>query len=173
MLTLELHKNKSTPLYMQIYSYIKSEVLARRLKAGTKLPSKRALAAQLGISTITIEGAYGQLMAEGYIYAKAKSGYYISPLESIQQADDSAADFFQHTHGHGFVPAEFCHGIGGQSGSLAQIGFAHLSINQQLPQSVIRNGHIGNLLTTLQVYKIIISHFVRIFKILSQDRAII
>ena len=96
MLTLELHKNKSTPLYMQIYSYIKSEVLARRLKAGTKLPSKRALAAQLGISTITIEGAYSQLMAEGYIYAKAKSGYYISPLESIQQADDSAADFFQH-----------------------------------------------------------------------------
>lgn len=96
MLTLELHKNKSTPLYMQIYSYIKSEVLARRLKAGTKLPSKRALAAQLGISTITIEGAYGQLMAEGYIYAKAKSGYYISPLESIQQADDSAADFLQH-----------------------------------------------------------------------------
>ena len=96
MLTLELHKNKSTPLYMQIYSYIKSEVLARRLKAGNKLPSKRALAAQLGISTITIEGAYGQLMAEGYIYAKAKSGYYISPLESIQQADDSAADFFQH-----------------------------------------------------------------------------
>ena len=96
MLTLELHKNKSTPLYMQIYSYIKSEVLARRLKAGNKLPSKRALAAQLGISTITIEGAYGQLMAEGYIYAKTKSGYYISPLESIQQADDSAADFFQH-----------------------------------------------------------------------------
>ena len=96
MLTLELHKNKSTPLYMQIYSYIKSEVLARRLKAGNKLPSKRALAAQLGISTITIEGAYGQLMAEGYIYAKAKSGYYISPLESIQQTDDSAADFFQH-----------------------------------------------------------------------------
>lgn len=96
MLTFELHKNKSTPLYMQIYSYIKSEVLARRLKAGNKLPSKRALAAQLGISTITIEGAYGQLMAEGYIYAKAKSGYYISPLESIQQADDSAADFFQH-----------------------------------------------------------------------------
>ena len=96
MLTLELHKNKSTPLYMQIYSYIKSEVLARRLKAGNKLPSKRALAAQLGISTITIEGAYSQLMAEGYIYAKAKSGYYISPLESIQQADDNAADFFQH-----------------------------------------------------------------------------
>ena len=96
MLTLELHKNKSTPLYMQIYSYIKSEGLARRLKAVTKLPSKRALAAQLGISTITIEGAYSQLMAEGYIYAKAKSGYYISPLESIQQADDNAADFFQH-----------------------------------------------------------------------------
>ena len=97
MLTLELHKNKSTPLYMQIYSYIKDEVLSRRLKAGTKLPSKRALAAQLGISTITIEGAYGQLMAEGYIYAKTKSGYYVSPLENIQQDKDSDATFFRHS----------------------------------------------------------------------------
>ncbi len=97
MLTLELHKNKSTPLYMQIYNYIKGEVLARRLKAGTKLPSKRALAAQLGISTITIEGAYGQLMAEGYIYARTKSGYYVSPLESIQQDTDESAVFFRHS----------------------------------------------------------------------------
>ncbi|MGM9540696.1 PLP-dependent aminotransferase family protein [Anaerovibrio sp.] len=97
MLTLELHKNKSTPLYMQIYNYIKNEVLSRRLKAGTKLPSKRALAAQLGISTITIEGAYGQLMAEGYIYARTKSGYYVSPLENIQQDTDKSAVFFRHS----------------------------------------------------------------------------
>lgn len=89
MLTLELHKNKSAPLYMQIYYYIKKEVLSRRLKAGSRLPSKRALAAQLGISTITVEGAYGQLMAEGYIYAKTKSGYYVSPLENIQQITGS------------------------------------------------------------------------------------
>lgn len=83
MLTLELHKNKSTPIYMQIYQYIKNEIISYRLLAGTKLPSKRALAAQLGISTITVEGAYGQLMSEGYIYAKTKSGYFVSALEAV------------------------------------------------------------------------------------------
>ena len=62
--------------------------------------------------------------------------------------------------------------LGGQSGSFAQIGFAHLLVDQQLPQSVIRNGHIGNLLTISQVYREIISHCGRFFKMLSQDRAI-
>ncbi len=83
MLTLELGKSKNIPLYQQIYQYIKQEVLTHRLKAGSRLPSKRALAAQLGISTITVENAYGQLMSEGYIYAKLKSGYYVSALENL------------------------------------------------------------------------------------------
>ncbi len=85
MLTLNLEPNKPQPIYMQIYQYIKNEILLHHLTPGTKLPSKRSLATQLGISTITVEGAYGQLVSEGYIYARLKSGYFVSPVENYQQ----------------------------------------------------------------------------------------
>ena len=71
---------------MQIYQYIKNEILLHHLTPGTKLPSKRSLATQLGISTITVEGAYGQLVSEGYIYARLKSGYFVSPVENYRQS---------------------------------------------------------------------------------------
>lgn len=86
MLTLNIEANKSQPIYMQIYQYIKNEILLHHLAPGTKLPSKRSLAAQLGISTITVEGAYGQLLSEGYIYSKLKSGYFVSPVENYRQS---------------------------------------------------------------------------------------
>ena len=86
MLTLNLEPNKPQPIYMQIYQYIKNEILLHHLTPGTKLPSKRSLATQLGISTITVEGAYGQLVSEGYIYARLKSGYFISPVENYRQS---------------------------------------------------------------------------------------
>ena len=86
MLTLNLEPNKPQPIYMQIYQYIKNEILLHHLTPGTKLPSKRSLATQLGISTITVEGAYGQLVSEGYIYARLKSGYFVSPVENYHQS---------------------------------------------------------------------------------------
>ena len=45
---------------------------------GEKLPSKRNFAKNLGISTITVENAYAQLIAEGYIYSIPKKGYFVS-----------------------------------------------------------------------------------------------
>lgn len=86
MLTLNLEPHKPQPIYMQIYQYIKNEILLHHLTPGTKLPSKRSLATQLGISTITVEGAYGQLVSEGYIYARLKSGYFVSPVENYRQS---------------------------------------------------------------------------------------
>lgn len=80
MLTIALDKTAKQPLYLQIYRYIKKEILAHRLQAHQQLPSKRALAAQLGISAITVENAYAQLISEGYLYTKEKSGYYVVPL---------------------------------------------------------------------------------------------
>ncbi|MBO5976294.1 MAG: PLP-dependent aminotransferase family protein, partial [Oscillospiraceae bacterium] len=53
-----------------------------RLSPNEKLPSKRALAKHLNISVITVEGAYNQLLAEGYIYSQPKSGYYVSALNT-------------------------------------------------------------------------------------------
>lgn len=46
-----------------------------------KLPSKRTFAGNLGVSVLTVENTYGQLMAEGYIYSKAKSGFFVAPIE--------------------------------------------------------------------------------------------
>lgn len=94
MLTLNLEPNKPQPIYMQIYQYIKNEILLHHLTPGTKLPSKRSLATQLGISTITVEGAYGQLVSEGYIYARLKSGYFVSPVENYRQS----MNFFDQQH---------------------------------------------------------------------------
>lgn len=50
---------------------------------GEKLPSKRNFAKNLGISTITVENAYAQLIAEGYIYSIPKKGYFVSDIHTI------------------------------------------------------------------------------------------
>lgn len=64
-------------LYMQIYSDIRRDILFGRLTEGEKLPSKRELAERLRVSLITVENAYEQLIAEGYVRAVERSGYYV------------------------------------------------------------------------------------------------
>ena len=81
MLTYSFENLGNTPLYEHLYKCIKEDILAGKLKAGEKLPSKRAFAVNLNISTITIETAYGQLMAEGYIQSKPKSGYFVAQID--------------------------------------------------------------------------------------------
>lgn len=86
MLTVFFDRNLEKPLYEQLYDYIKSSIEHEELKANEKLPSKRKLAAHLKVSVMTIETAYNQLMAEGYITSKPKSGFYVLPyirLKSI------------------------------------------------------------------------------------------
>lgn len=50
-----------------------------RLKAGEKLPSKRTLATHLNTAVVTVENAYAQLEAEGYLNAREKRGYFVNP----------------------------------------------------------------------------------------------
>ena len=66
-----------------LYRCIRADILAGRLQAGEKLPSKRSLARQLGISVITVEGAYGQLVAEGYCQSVPKKGFFVAHLASL------------------------------------------------------------------------------------------
>ena len=77
MLTPLLDSSGSRPLYEQIYRHIRGEIEAGRLLPGERLPSKRALAAHLKVSVVTVEGAYAQLLAEGYIRAEAKRGFFV------------------------------------------------------------------------------------------------
>ncbi len=89
---IDLNETRRIPLYESVYRQIREEISTGQRKAGEKLPSKRALAQQLGISINTVEGAYRQLESEGYIEARAKSGFYVLPLSVLAagQASQSA-----------------------------------------------------------------------------------
>ena len=80
MLTYELKKSPGVPLYEALYRCIRGDILAGVLTPGQKLPSKRALAQNLEVSKITVEGAYGQLLSEGYIRAQEKVGYFVEDV---------------------------------------------------------------------------------------------
>lgn len=77
MLTYNLTGKK----YVSLYLNIRDDILNGRLKKGEKLPSKRALAQNLSVSVITVQTAYDQLLAEGYIYSRERSGYFVSEVE--------------------------------------------------------------------------------------------
>ena len=81
MLTYDLKKAPGVPLYEALYRCIRGDILSGKLSAGQKLPSKRALAANLEISKITVEAAYGQLLSEGFISAREKVGYFVEAVE--------------------------------------------------------------------------------------------
>lgn len=88
MLTYSFENRNGMSLYEYLYSCIKEDILSFRLAPDERLPSKRALAKNLDISTITVESAYGQLMAEGYIYSVPKSGFFVSHIASSGKIKD-------------------------------------------------------------------------------------
>ena len=80
MLSYSFLDDKKVPLYEQLYQFIRDDIMEGRLDIHSILPSKRSLAKQLSISITTVENAYNQLVSEGYIYSKPKSGYYVSDI---------------------------------------------------------------------------------------------
>ncbi len=80
MLSYDIIERSSTPLYEQLYQHIRHDIAHGTIAPGEKLPSKRALAKHLGVSVITVEGAYNQLVAEGYMVARQRSGYFACDL---------------------------------------------------------------------------------------------
>ncbi len=79
MLTILLNPKRPEPLYRQICTAIQTEIATGHLKPHEKLPSKRTLAAHLQVSIITVQTAYEQLAAEGYLVAQPRVGYYVDP----------------------------------------------------------------------------------------------
>jgi GntR family transcriptional regulator/MocR family aminotransferase len=76
-----LHNDSELPLYQQLYRQIRDHILTGKLPADSRLPSVRELAQELAASRNTVDGAYQELLAEGYIYSKERSGYFVSALE--------------------------------------------------------------------------------------------
>ena len=105
-IVLNLDDSLEINLYVQIYNQFKERILSGEISPGTKIPSLRRFAKDNAISVTTVETAYNQLLVEGYIESRPKSGYYVSDhiaevvsdlktefkeesLESILPMDDS------------------------------------------------------------------------------------
>ena len=83
MLTFTIDMDSKTPLYQQLYAFIKSEIQSGVITYNTMLPSKRKLSAHLQISQNTIQTAYDQLIEEGYIVSLERKGFYVSKIDNL------------------------------------------------------------------------------------------
>lgn len=81
---MELSFNENGPYYLQIYEQVREKIVQHQLPLQTKLPSKRQLARDLGVSVHTVQEAYAQLIAEGYIDSKERSGYFVAAYDYEQ-----------------------------------------------------------------------------------------
>ena len=70
-----LIKKEEHPVYLQLYRQIREDIVRGNYKTGDKLPSKRLLAEEVGVSTITVEHAYELLCDEGYAEARKEADF--------------------------------------------------------------------------------------------------
>ncbi len=90
MLPLTLEDSSSAPLYLQIYRQIKSQIRDGALPEGARLPSKRKLAAEYGISVNTVSTAYGQLVSEGFLQPLPQRGFFVCHLDELLRSGTPA-----------------------------------------------------------------------------------
>lgn len=108
MLTYSFEDRGEESLYGHLYRCIRRDIESGAIPAYAKLPSKRAFARHLGVSLITVEGAYTQLVAEGYVRSVPRTGYFANPLDlppAMRRGSGGGS-------------------LGGASGSTAQAGAA-------------------------------------------------
>ena len=72
-----IHRGQGEPAYLQLYRQVRQDIIKGFLPLGSKLPSKRILGEELGLSNITVEHAYELLCDEGYVEAQQRRGYFV------------------------------------------------------------------------------------------------
>ncbi|MCD7828925.1 MAG: PLP-dependent aminotransferase family protein [Clostridiales bacterium] len=82
MLTPSLDSSAKEPLYEQLYHFLRREIETGRIPAGERLPSKRKLASDAHLSVVTVETAYSQLVAEGYLRSEDRRGFFVQQAAS-------------------------------------------------------------------------------------------
>lgn len=88
-----MNRQNGLPLYQYLYECLKNDIESGRLPAHTKLPSKRELARDNGISVKTVMNAYEQLLVEGYLTSKEKKGYFVASVEAIPRYCPEPAEY--------------------------------------------------------------------------------
>ena len=92
MLTYPIEQRGTESLYEYLCGCIRRDIANGVLKPGERLPSKRSFAAHHGISVVTVENAYGQLQAEGYITSRPKSGFFVSAISGVPDTGKEKSD---------------------------------------------------------------------------------
>lgn len=72
-----IDENKKLPAYLQLYMQVRDDIIKGIYPLNSKLPSKRIISTDTGVSTVTVEHAYALLCDEGYIEARERSGYFV------------------------------------------------------------------------------------------------
>lgn len=75
---MKIDKSSPTPIYLQIYNNIVDEIINGYLIPEERLPSRRRLCEELGVAPRTVENAYQKLVADEYVVARPKNGYFVS-----------------------------------------------------------------------------------------------
>lgn len=83
MLSYDMGERGNASRYDYLYRRIRHDIAHGNILPDEKLPSKRALARNLGVSVITVEAAYAQLIAEGYVRAEERRGYFACELSPV------------------------------------------------------------------------------------------
>lgn len=83
MYRYKLAGQNDKPVYELLYEYIRNDILTGKLVSGDRLPSKRNMASDNGISVTTVVNAYNQLLMEGYIKSFEKKGYFVSDISAL------------------------------------------------------------------------------------------
>lgn len=97
--TIEFKRgDRRNPLYIQLYEYIRSEIITGNMEEGAKLPALRRLAKDLNLSITTVEFAYNQLSVEGYIESKPQSGFYVAKIPGPVMINKAQAGSNSKTH---------------------------------------------------------------------------
>lgn len=96
------------PIYEQIYSQIKNEIICGSLKEGDPLPSIRGLAKDLRISVITTKRAYDELEHEGFIYTVAGKGCFVAGKNMDLLQEENLKKIEEHLDAIG----DLCHTLG-------------------------------------------------------------
>ncbi|MBQ4284643.1 MAG: PLP-dependent aminotransferase family protein [Lachnospira sp.] len=104
-----IKQNAKIPAYQQLYKQIRDDIINEIYPYNTKLPSKRLVADEVGVSIITVEHAYALLCEEGYVEAKERSGYFVAfrATDGFVGATDTTYNISSIAHSHTIYKSEF------------------------------------------------------------------
>lgn len=95
-MTILINNHSGVPIYDQIFTQVKNQIISGALPEGEALPSIRALAKDLRISVITTKRAYDELESAGFIYTLPGKGSFVSPRDSQLIREENLKEIEEH-----------------------------------------------------------------------------